>query len=106
LQTSEQEDSKHKLLVSLIRRIARDETYIVLDEHLENFDHKKRLDRDLESERGLTFLDDEPVVKPIFESIKGGEHKHHRLSTGEIFSHCLRLSKQLLERAGTEEGFV
>jgi hypothetical protein len=103
LQTSEQEDSKHKLLVSLIRRIARDETYIVLDEHLENFEHKKRLDRDLKSKRGLSFLDGEPAVKPISEAIKGGEHKHHRLSTDEIFSRCLRLSKQLLERTGTEE---
>jgi hypothetical protein len=57
----------------------------------------------LKTENGLTFLDDEPAVKPISESIKGSEHKHHRLSTGEIFSRCLRLSKQLLERTGTEE---
>ena len=31
---------KHKVLIELIRQIAKEEAYAVLDEHLEDFEHK------------------------------------------------------------------
>ena len=40
-----EEDTKEDLpdqLLSLIRKIARDEAYEVLDEHLEDYEHKER----------------------------------------------------------------
>jgi len=36
------EDSKRKRLLRLIRRIAREEIYVVLDEHLDNYEHKEK----------------------------------------------------------------
>lgn len=36
------EDSEHKRLVRLIRRIAREEAYAVLDEHLDDCEHKEK----------------------------------------------------------------
>jgi hypothetical protein len=98
LQTSEQEDCKQKLLVGLIRRIARDETYIVLDEHLENFEHKKRLDGDLKSKRGLSFLDSEPAVKPISEPRRAHKRVYRRKTRQEIASRCRMLAAEIRRR--------
>jgi len=36
------EDSKHEELVRLIRRIAREEAWEVIDEHLEDYLHKEK----------------------------------------------------------------
>jgi len=36
------EDSTHKRLVRLIRQIAREEAYAVIDEHLDDYEHKEK----------------------------------------------------------------
>ena len=39
---TDKDDEVRKQLVSLIRRIARDEAYEVIDEHLEDYEHNER----------------------------------------------------------------
>jgi len=39
---SEAEEEKHKKLVQLIRRIAKDVFYELMDEHLEDYEHKEK----------------------------------------------------------------
>ena len=41
------EDSKHEKLVSLIRRISREVAYEVLDEHLDDYEHKEKPAREV-----------------------------------------------------------
>jgi len=43
-------DSKHRKLVRLIRRIAREEAYAVLDEHLGDCEHKEKPAQEVEAE--------------------------------------------------------
>jgi hypothetical protein len=44
------EDSKHKRLVHLIRDIARDVAWEVIDEHLDEYEHKEKPAEDFEVE--------------------------------------------------------
>ena len=53
------EDSKRKCLLRLIRRIAREEIYVVLDEHLDNYWHKEKPAEDFEAEIGAENPDGE-----------------------------------------------
>jgi len=46
------EDSKHKRLVRLIREIAREEAWEVIDEHLSDYKHKEKPAEDFEVESG------------------------------------------------------
>lgn len=46
------EDSKHKRLVRLIRQIAREEAWKVIDEHLNDYEHKEKPAEDFEVECG------------------------------------------------------
>jgi DNA-binding FadR family transcriptional regulator len=40
--------SKHKRLIMLIRRLAREEAYEIMDEHLEDYEHKEKPTREHE----------------------------------------------------------
>ena len=42
------EDSKREELVRLIRRIAKEAAYEVIDEHLEDYEHKEKPAEDLQ----------------------------------------------------------
>jgi DNA-binding FadR family transcriptional regulator len=44
----------HEKLVQLIRRIAREEAYEVIDEHLDEYEHKEKPLKDFETEVGET----------------------------------------------------
>lgn len=44
------EDSKHKWLVRLIRRLAREEAYAVLDEHLDDYEHREKPAEEIQAE--------------------------------------------------------
>ena len=41
------EEMSREKLVALIRRIAREEAYVALDEHIEEYEHKERPPEDL-----------------------------------------------------------
>lgn len=41
------EEMSREKLVALIRRIAREEAYVALDEHITDFEHKERPPEDL-----------------------------------------------------------
>ncbi|MDI6905253.1 MAG: hypothetical protein QMD13_07190 [Candidatus Bathyarchaeia archaeon] len=46
------EDSKYKRLVRLIRKIAREEAWEVIDEHLNDYEHKEKPAENFEVEVG------------------------------------------------------
>jgi len=46
------EGMSYEKLVQLIRRIAREESYEVIDEHLDEYEHKERPAEDFETETG------------------------------------------------------
>ncbi|MBT0160747.1 hypothetical protein G4O51_12275 [Candidatus Bathyarchaeota archaeon A05DMB-2] len=46
------EAMSHQKLVQLIRRIAKEEAYEVIDEHLDEYEHKEKPLEDFETETG------------------------------------------------------
>lgn len=46
------EDSEHEELVQLIRRLAKEVAWEVIDEHLDDYEHKEKPAEDFEAECG------------------------------------------------------
>jgi hypothetical protein len=56
----------------------------------------------LRTERGLSLLDDEPVVKPIFQPRKIGNRMYRRKNPEQIFRLCVKLSKEIRKKSEEE----
>ena len=52
----------YEKLVELIRRIAKEEAYEVIDEHLDEYEHKEKPQEDFETETGADKPDGEQGV--------------------------------------------